>query len=537
MSPLLYLGLGFLLAVSASVTNSHKTTCVLSRLSPLSAAAQFEFSARPQRSLCLGGEWLRCFSPSRRRRVRGVHAEKNQTEPLPPQRASADSSNQVEDLSKGQITERVVCVANAAQSYALYLPSNYTPTRQWPILYAFDPGARGKVPVERFKDAAEKYGWIVAGSNNSRNGSMQGSLDAWKAIWEDTHERFAVDQSRVYLTGFSGGARTAVYFANLCKDCITGVIACGAGFPAGLTPAPAMHFVFFGAVGVDDFNFAELRTLDDSLLKTGIAHEVRVFAGRHEWAPQAVATEAVEWMELQAMKAGKRQRDEKLISELWQQYIASGTALESEHKPYEAYQLFAGLIDSFKGLHETREAEKLAGRLRDNRAVKDALRDERQQISSERDSEREIYTLIAASTGEESFDSGVRLRTVLMELQKSAQADSDIGPRRVARRVLEGLYVGFIEQGNLLQAQKNYVQAATKFELSAQVLPDRPGAFFYLAQAYALSGNRKQSLQALKNAINKGFSDRAAITDNKAFESLRNEPQYLQIIQSLKDAH
>jgi hypothetical protein len=60
--------------------------------------------------------------------------------------------------------------------------------------YAFDPGARGKLPVERFKEAAEKYGWILAGSNNSRNGPLQPSAEAWRALWQDTHDRFAIDQ-------------------------------------------------------------------------------------------------------------------------------------------------------------------------------------------------------------------------------------------------------------------------------------------------------------------------------------------------------
>lgn len=448
------------------------------------------------------------------------------------------AATQADPPTKGQVTDRIVCVGDAKQSYALYLPSNYSPTRNSAILYAFDPGARGKVPVDRFKDAAERYGWIVVGSNNSRNGPLQQSTDAFKAMWKDTHERFAIDQARVYATGLSGGARVAVMLAHLCQDCIAGVIGCGAGFPEGVVPTPGMHFVFFGTVGVDDFNFPEVRTLDDALLKAGIAHRVRVFSGRHEWAPAAVATEAVEWMELQAMKTGKRQRDGNLIDDLWRNHSAAANASLAANKPYEAYQVLAGLIDSCKGLHDTSEAEKLAGQLRDSRAVKDALREERQQISKQRESEREIYALIAASSAEETFDSGTRLRATIAELKKSAKAETDTGERRVARRVAEGLVIGLFEHGlNLLQVQKSYDQAAKKLELAVEIGSDRPGTFFYLAQAYALSGNRKKSLQALQNAIDKGFSDRAAIADNKAFDSLRHEPQYLQIIQSLKSGH
>jgi len=63
---------------------------------------------------------------------------------------------QAQDLPVGKIIERVVCLKDAGQSYALYLPLNYATDRRWPVIYAFDPAARGMLPVERFKDAAEK---------------------------------------------------------------------------------------------------------------------------------------------------------------------------------------------------------------------------------------------------------------------------------------------------------------------------------------------------------------------------------------------
>src|ERR1043165_7370659 len=83
--------------------------------------------------------------------------------------STALAITQTNPIPTGQIVERIEALNDSSQSYALYLPSNYTPNRMWPVLYAFDPGARGNVPVGRFKEAAEKYGWIVLGSNISRN--------------------------------------------------------------------------------------------------------------------------------------------------------------------------------------------------------------------------------------------------------------------------------------------------------------------------------------------------------------------------------
>src|SRR5882724_626234 len=83
-----------------------------------------------------------------------------------------------QELRPGEVIDRVPVPGHAGQTYALYLPSTYTPDRAWPILYCLDPGARGKTPVDRFAAAAEKAGVIVAGSNNSRNGPLPPAQEA-----------------------------------------------------------------------------------------------------------------------------------------------------------------------------------------------------------------------------------------------------------------------------------------------------------------------------------------------------------------------
>src|SRR5215471_17602570 len=209
----------------------------------------------------------------------------------------------------GIIINKVVCKNNPEQSYALYLPSTYSASRKWPLIAAFDPAARGNVPVEQFKDAAERYGYIVCGSNNSRNGPLQPSAESAKAMLEDVGTRFSVDAKQVYLTGFSGGARAATAIASWLKDQIVGVIACGAGLAVGLEPSSSLPFIFYGAVGKEDFNYPEMKQLDRALTAAGQMHHIEVFDGGHEWAPADVCVKAVEWMELQAMKSRRRPQD------------------------------------------------------------------------------------------------------------------------------------------------------------------------------------------------------------------------------------
>jgi poly(3-hydroxybutyrate) depolymerase len=133
-----------------------------------------------------------------------------------------------QDLPRGVPIDAVTVADDPAQTYALYLPSDYTPDRAWSLLLAFHPGARGIAFVEKYRAAAERYGYIVAGSNNARNGSWDTITRAVRAVSKDVGRRFAVDAARVYLTGHSGGARVAMEVALGPND-IAGVIASSAG--------------------------------------------------------------------------------------------------------------------------------------------------------------------------------------------------------------------------------------------------------------------------------------------------------------------
>src|SRR5579871_430974 len=136
-----------------------------------------------------------------------------------------------DDVPRGQIIDSLKCLADASQSYALYLPSNYSPDRKWNVILAFDPGGRGRRGVERYQAGAEKYGYILAGSNNSRNGPWEISLEAAKAMMTDVAARFPIHPDRVYTAGMSGGARVAMEVALSTKSSIAGVMASSAGFP------------------------------------------------------------------------------------------------------------------------------------------------------------------------------------------------------------------------------------------------------------------------------------------------------------------
>src|SRR5439155_27107316 len=103
-----------------------------------------------------------------------------------------------QDLPRGTIIDDVKCAADPTQSYALYLPSTYSRDRLWSVLIAFHPAARGRAMVEKYQAAAEQYGYIVAGSNTSRNGPMAVSAASVRAMSADLGQRCSIAADRLY---------------------------------------------------------------------------------------------------------------------------------------------------------------------------------------------------------------------------------------------------------------------------------------------------------------------------------------------------
>ena len=439
----------------------------------------------------------------------------------------------------GIISNKVVCKNNAEQSYALYLPSNYSTSHKWPLIAAFDPAARGNVPVEQFKNAAERYGYIVCGSNNSRNGPLQPSAEAAKAMLEDVGTRFSVDAKQVYLTGFSGGARAATAIASWLKDQIVGVIGCGAGLAVGLEPSSSLPFIYYGTVGKEDFNYPEMKQLDRALTASGLTHHIEVFEGGHNWAPPDVCLKAIEWMELQAMKSRRRPLDASFIDRLLKTAEDAARTDESNGRAYEAYIAYSEIAIEYKGLRDVSEFEKKAAALKDSKPVKQAVAKERDQENEQARRSNELFDLKAKAlrtNGDPSTQQPflIDLKRIVSDLKRKSEAKESSPERALAQRVLSQYTISSFEQSMLLIQTKKYDLATANLAIDAEVMPDSPRVWYYLGCAYSLNGDKRRALDALTKAVQRGFSNVQELERNPQLDAIRGEAGFKKIVESLK---
>jgi len=436
--------------------------------------------------------------------------------------------------SPGQIGE-VTCATDAAQSYALYLPSAYTPAKRWPIIYFFDPGARGRRPIELYKELAEAYGFIVAGSNNSRNFSSD-QAKAVDAIWQDTHVRLGIDEHRSYASGFSGGARVAGAMAlGGTHGQIAGVIAHGAGYPSNKT-ASKDDLPYFFAVGDQDFNWPEVINIRRAREDQGSPYRVRVYSGRHQWAPVAVMEEAVQYMNLKAMQAGNLAPNAGFIDRLFEKTRAEAAEAETRKDPIAQLNAYRSLVSDFAGLRDVKEATGKLTALQQSPALKAALKSEREQISEQFKLEQEISTKIAAVADNSAADPPalrLEVRQQMGALSDQAKHSKNEQNRLISSRAFNGVFVEAMEDGQQQLAARHFEKAEAYFDLMRQVSDD-PWPVLLLADTHAAAGNRKLAIKDLQEAERRGLKDRATVESDPLLQSLKGEPEFEKLLAGLE---
>lgn len=114
---------------------------------------------------------------------------------------------------------RSMPVGQGQRLYQVYLPSNYTPTKRWPvILFLHGAGEGGRdalLPTEyqlgsAIRRNADRYPGIVVFPQVGRTPAWS-STDVLFALTVLSHveQDFATDPDRIYLTGVSSGGKAA----------------------------------------------------------------------------------------------------------------------------------------------------------------------------------------------------------------------------------------------------------------------------------------------------------------------------------------
>ena len=439
-----------------------------------------------------------------------------------------------EGLPTGAFVEHLACRTDPTQTYTLYLPSRYDTARRWPALLVFDPRGRSRLAAELFAPAAETYGWVVVSSNDTRSdGPMEPNLRAVNALWPEVHTAFAVDPARVYAAGFSGGALLA-WQVQRATRALAGVIAASGRFDDAFFDQDHLA-PNFATAGDTDFNYQGSREVDRWLAAHGARHRLEIFAGAHAWMPRELATAAVEWMELDAMRSGLRPRDPALAARLLAADLAAAAALEAGGRPLDAMRRYRAAAATFRGLEDVGGAEAKADALAASAAVRAALEEERHWDAFEAGAkQREARVLSEIVAFEEPMPPGRIVAELDLERLQALARGGGAGAL-AARRVLESLVTqtAFYRTRDFL-AGGHYLRAAAVLEVATRIKPDNPTAWYNLACARSRSGRRAEALDALSRAVDAGFADAALAASDHDLDALRSDTRFPAILSRMR---
>ncbi len=460
-------------------------------------------------------------------------------------------------FAKGELLEGIVTAADPSQTYTLYLPHAYDPARTWPLLLVFDPRGESVSAASRFRDAAERFGWILISTNGTRSDeSAEPNLKALAAIWPEAHQRVRSDPRRIYLAGYSG---TVVLSWLLAFDRpeIAGVIASCGRLPstlAGKTP----RFAQFSATGLRDFNHLPTMQLDAEIARGGAAHRLRTFDGGHEWLPADLAEEAVGWLEVVAMRQELRAKDETLVATLAASDLEKARAARQSGRLLEALEIYRSIGDTYAGLFDTSAVGRERSALESSPELAKARAGHEAAAKYETDRrERAFGTLLdwRAGVGETGFDepelidlegdgmpaggsavtssAGLIVKLDVSGLRRDGRAETPRG--EAAQRVLASIYAqtSFYLSRDF-EAQGNWEAVATLLETARAVRDDNPELHYRLASARAKNGQKKKALAALEGALEAGYTDANRLANDPEFASLRQDKKFQALLQKLK---
>ncbi len=146
-------------------------------------------------------------------------------------------------------------------TYYLRLPDGYTADSARALVLAVSPSGAGRDLFAPWEKAAAAYGFIFACPDKAGNPVRtdvrgQTVMD----VLHDVCRRYAVDPERIFLTGFSGGARMATGVALKFPGLFAGLVPLGGVVynetPAALADLKVKRGVYLFA-GELDFNRAE----------------------------------------------------------------------------------------------------------------------------------------------------------------------------------------------------------------------------------------------------------------------------------------
>jgi len=426
------------------------------------------------------------------------------------------------EFENSKVYSSVQCSADTSLTYALFLPPQYQKGKPCPLLILFDPRGSGLLPVNLMNAEAAKNGFIIAGSNNSKNGmDFEQTTAIYHKMLADITSRFDIEKKAIYLGGFSGGSRVAGAIA-ITEPGIAGVIGCGAGLPA-INRNPVGPFSYLAVVGNQDFNYTEIKQLDQMLESAHYQHHLLVFDGIHQWPPKELLPDIFTWLRFDAMRQQAIPADRNEINQFIEKNDKIASALATEGQPPEQQAVNIKMLHYLQGLTDVEPLKTEINRLS---AEKEVIAYQKQQQKL-LDLEQELQQKYSPELNLKKVDWWKNETTTLQSLTKKSRKPE---VNQVYQRVLAFLSMNCYMYSNDALKRGNLVSAEKYIEIYRLVDPTNTEHRYMAAKVAAINHNADAVFKALDQAFELGFKDIDRLKSDADFKPYHQDPRFLALV-------
>ncbi|MCW4038024.1 MAG: prolyl oligopeptidase family serine peptidase [Candidatus Bathyarchaeota archaeon] len=203
--------------------------------------------------------------------------------------------------------------------YLLYLPPNYQPKGMWPlVLFLHGMGQRGDdlnlIKKHGIPKIVEKqdYPFVAVSPQCPSESRWTMELDALHALIVDVVKSYAIDRSRIYLTGLSLGGFGAWHLAEAYPHLFAAIIPiCGGtrlmiGFPERIKVLKDTPIWAFHGAKDDVVPLKNSQDLVDVLIQHGgnIKFTIYPDAGHDSWTRTYENPDVIAWLMTQKRQLG-----------------------------------------------------------------------------------------------------------------------------------------------------------------------------------------------------------------------------------------
>ena len=436
--------------------------------------------------------------------------------------------SQENKFQNGEIIDSIIVNKDTKETFALYLPFQFNISESSPVVFIFEPMARGKAGIYPFIKAAEKYGYILVCSNNSRNGPYERNFDIANRLFNQIFLDFNINNKRVYVSGFSGGSRLASAIAVLTNQ-IQGVVACGAGFSLNKSHLPYKDsFSYAAIIGDEDMNFKEMQNTKNFLNRLNIPNELFVYEFNHSWPSQEQILIAFDWLQLEAYKKNILPINLGNIKKSYTNYYKHARNLQVDNQLLYASNEYERILRNFKKYYQL-----------------DSITDKLTVIKSDRLFTKEKKSLQSNFKEEvllsdkfiDRFNDDFKKkqhdfkwwRSEIKKLNKKIKI-SESFKKKMLKRLQYKIFALSIETATLGNKIKHIDQSIFCYEICILIYPKYPYPYFKQVENYINKNNQITALDYLEKLIANGYTNIQRIKDHKAFESLKNNERFMQLI-------